>query len=96
MSALYGDNLGNYDDTLIFLDEIQTYPHLLSMLKAFKAERRYRFIGSGFLLGVILEHTFIPMGSIDEVKMLPMDFEEFLLASNVGKNVIFLSSEMFS
>lgn len=88
VSALYGNNLGDASDTMIFLDEIQVYPHLLTMLKPLKAEARYRYICSGSLLGITLQHTFIPMGSIDEVKMFPMDFEEFLLANNVGKDVI--------
>lgn len=88
VSALYGNDLGNVSNTMIFLDEIQSYPHLLTMLKPLKADARYRYICSGSLLGITLQHTFIPMGSIDEVKMFPMDFEEFLLASNVGKDVI--------
>lgn len=88
VSALYGNNLGDVSDTMIFLDEIQVYPHLLTMLKPLRADARYRYICSGSLLGIILQHTFIPMGSIDEVKMFPMDFEEFLLANNVGKDVI--------
>lgn len=88
VSALYGNDLGNVSNTMIFLDEIQSYPHLLTMLKPLKADARYRYICSGSLLGITLQHTFIPMGSIDEVKMFPMDFEEFLLANNVGKDVI--------
>lgn len=88
VSALYGNNLGDVSDTMIFLDEIQVYPHLLTMLKPLKADARYRYICSGSLLGITLQHTFIPMGSMDEVKMFPMDFEEFLLANNVGKDVI--------
>ena len=88
VSALYGNNLGDVSDTMIFLDGIQVYPHLLTMLKPLKADARYRYICSGSLLGITLQHTFIPMGSIDEVKMFPMDFEEFLLANNVGKDVI--------
>ena len=88
VSALYGNNLGDVSDTMIFLDEIQVYPHLLTMLKPLKADARYRYICSGSLLGITLQHTFIPMGSIDEVKMFPMDFEEFILANNVGKDVI--------
>ncbi len=88
VSALHGNDLGDVSDTMIFLDEIQSYPHLLTMLKPLKADARYRYICSGSLLGITLQHTFIPMGSIDEVKMFPMDFEEFLLANNVGKDVI--------
>ena len=88
VSSLFGDKLGTREDTIIFLDEIQVYPHLISMLKPLNKEKKYSYIVSGSLLGVTLKHTFIPMGSIKEVKMFPMDFEEFLWASHVGKDVI--------
>ena len=65
VSALYGNDLGNVSNTMIFLDEIQSYPHLLTMLKPLKADARYRYICSGSLLGITLQHTFIPLGSID-------------------------------
>ena len=88
LTALYGDIVGNKNDTIIFLDEIQTYPHLLTMLKPLNQEQKYNYIVSGSLLGVTLKHTFIPMGSIKEVKMHQLDFEEFLWACHVGKDVI--------
>ena len=96
LSALYGDKLNNIDDTIIFFDEIQVYPHLLTMLKDLKLENKYRYIASGSLLGITLKHTFIPMGSIDEIKMYPMDFEEFLYANKVGKDVIDYLRECFT
>ena len=88
VGSLFGDKLNSIDDTIIFLDEIQYYPQLITLLKDLKKENRYRYIESGSLLGVTLKHIFIPMGSIDEVKMYPMDFEEFLWANNVGIEVI--------
>lgn len=88
LSSLYGDKLGSKDDTLIFLDEIQVYPHLLTMLKALKRDDRFTYIVSGSLLGVTRKHAFIPMGSIDEVRMYPLDFEEFCSVSHVGQEVI--------
>lgn len=88
VGSLYGDKLNSIDDTIIFLDEIQYYPQLITLLKDLKKENRFRYIASGSLLGVTLKHIFIPMGSIDEVKMYPMDFEEFLWANNVKKDVI--------
>lgn len=88
VGSLYGDKLNSIDDTIIFLDEIQYYPQLITLLKDLKKENRYRYIASRSLLGVTLKHVFIPMGSIDEVKMYPMDFEEFLWANNVKKDVI--------
>lgn len=88
IGALYGDKLNNITDTIVFLDEIQYYPHLITLLKDLKKENRYRYIASGSLLGVTLKHIFIPMGSINEIKMYPLDFEEFLWANNVNSSVI--------
>ena len=95
VSSLPEANLNTREDTIIFLDEIQVYPHLLTMLKPLNMERKYTYIVGGSLLGITLKHTFIPMGSIDEVKMYPMDFEEFLWANNVGSDVIDYLKESF-
>lgn len=81
VSVLTQGAFGDASDTLIFIDEIQVYPQLLSLLKPLKRENRFRYIASGSLLGIALRHQFIPMGSIEEVKMYPMDFEEFLWAN---------------
>ncbi|MDY2888351.1 MAG: AAA family ATPase [Candidatus Caccosoma sp.] len=88
VGSLYGNKLNTLEDTIIFLDEIQFYPHLITMLKDLKKEAKYRYIASGSLLGVTLKHSFIPMGSIDKIKMYPMDFEEFLWANNVSNESI--------
>lgn len=88
--------LNNSEDTIIFLDEIQYYPHLMTMLKPLKKENKYRYIVSGSLLGITLRHSFIPMGSITEKRMFPMDFEEFLWANNYGKDVISYLKDCFS
>jgi uncharacterized protein len=88
VSSLYGNKFNTKDDTIIFLDEIQVYPHLISMLKPLNQDNRFTYIVSGSLLGVTLKRTFIPMGSIYEVKMYPLDFEEFLWANGVGKEAI--------
>lgn len=47
LSSLYGSKLGRKENTLVFLDEIQSYPHLLTMLKFLNQEGRYTFIASG-------------------------------------------------
>ena len=81
--------LGNKSDTLIFLDEIQSYPHLMTMLKFLNQEGRYRFIASGSQLGVALSQTpSVPLGSIAIRQMYPLDFEEFLWATGIGKEWI--------
>lgn len=81
--------LGDNRDTLIFLDEIQECPHLLTMLKFLREDGRYRYAASGSLLGVTLKKsTSIPLGSIDILKMYPLDFEEFLIANDFGVQAI--------
>lgn len=100
LSIIAGEKLGDSSDTLIFLDEIQQYPHLLTMLKFLRQEGRYRYVASGSLLGVTLRKSAsIPLGSIDILRMYPLDFEEFLIANGIGQEIIsrirerFLSSE---
>lgn len=89
VSMLAGDKMGKKEDTLIFLDEIQAYPHLLTLLKFLRQDNRYTYIASGSLLGVTLsETTSIPMGSIRKIRMFPLDFEEFLYANGMNEAVI--------
>ena len=89
LSNYYTKPLGDKSDTLVFLDEIQSYPHILTMLKFLNQEERYRFIASGSQLGVALSQTpSVPLGSITVAQMYPLDFEEFLWATGVGKDWI--------
>ncbi|MDE6006427.1 MAG: AAA family ATPase [Muribaculaceae bacterium] len=96
LSAFSSAPLGNKHDTLIFLDEIQVYPHLLTMLKFLREEGRFRYVASGSLLGVTLrKSSSVPLGSIDILKMYPLDFEEFLLANDFGSLAINALRENF-
>lgn len=89
LSAFTSRMLGDRKDTLIFLDEIQIYPHLLTMLKFLREDGRYRYVASGSLLGVTLgKSASVPLGSIDILNMYPLDFEEFLIANDFGKEGI--------
>ncbi len=89
LGAMAGNRLGDVSDTIVFLDEIQSYPHLMTMLKFLNEEARYRYIASGSELGVALAQTpSIPIGSIAVEQMFPLDFEEFLLASGCGRETI--------
>lgn len=89
VSMLEGDKMGTKDNTLIFIDEIQVYPHLLTMLKFLSQDDKFTYVASGSLLGVTLsETTSIPMGSIRKVRMFPLDFEEFLYANGMNELVI--------
>lgn len=88
LSSLFGNELHESNDTIVFLDEIQFYPSLITLLKDLRQEGRYRYIASGSLLGITMKHIFIPMGAVQEINMYPMDFEEFLWANGVGKETI--------
>ena len=96
ISTIAGERMGEKQNTLIFLDEIQAYPHLLTMLKFLKEDDRYTYIASGSLLGVTLKKTSsIPIGSIELKRMFPLDFEEFLLANGFNSFAIEMMREKF-
>lgn len=89
VSMLAGDKMKQKENTLIFIDEIQVYPHLLTMLKFLSQDNKFTYIASGSLLGVTLSQTTsIPMGSIRKVRMFPLDFEEFLYANSMNEIVV--------
>lgn len=89
VSMLAGDKMQKKENTLIFIDEIQAYPHLLTLLKFLSQDNRFTYIASGSLLGVTLSQTTsIPMGSIQKIQMYPLDFEEFLYANGMNEFVI--------
>ena len=89
LSAVAGRRLGTKDNTLVFLDEIQAYPSMLTMLKFLCDEGRFTYIVSSSLLGVTMHKTLsIPGGRIQVEHMYPLDFEEFLWANEVGDDLI--------
>ena len=96
LSMVAGNKMQERKNTLIFLDEIQVYPHLLTMLKFVSQERRFTFIASGSMLGVTLAETSsIPMGSIRKIRMFPLDFEEFLYANGMNGFAVSAIREKF-
>jgi len=89
VSMIAGEKMKKKEKTLIFLDEIQVYPHLLTLLKFLKKDNKFTYIASGSLLGVTLSKTTsIPIGSIEILKMYPLDFEEFLYANGFNNYAI--------
>jgi predicted AAA+ superfamily ATPase len=96
LSMVAGGRLGSREDTLVFIDEIQAYDHLLTLLKFLNEDGRYTFIASGSMLGVALKRTSsIPVGSVRIEHMYPMDFEEFIMANGVGSEAIKVMRECF-
>ena len=70
-------------ETLIFFDEIQSCPAALNALKYFFEQTpEYHIIAAGSLLGVALnrEGFSFPVGKVMQMRMYPLDFEEFLWA----------------
>lgn len=96
LSMLAGDKMKDKENTLIFIDEIQAYPHLLTLLKFLSQDNKFTYIASGSLLGVTLSQTAsIPMGSIRKVRMFPLDFEEFLYANGLSEITIYSMRKKF-
>ena len=89
LSTIAGDKMGDKASTLVFIDEIQAYDHLITLVKFLRDEDRFNYIASGSQLGITLKQTSsIPLGSIRILHMYPMDFEEFLIANGVGSTFI--------
>ncbi len=89
LGAVAGEAVGDKSDTLVFIDEIQAYDHLLTLVKFLMEDDRYRYIASGSLLGVTLRNTqSVPVGSLTILDMFPLDFEEFLWANSFGKSAL--------
>ena len=72
------------ENTLIILDEIQETPNAITALKYFYENApQYHIIVSGSLLGLsVHQGTGYPVGKVDELKIYPMSFKEFLYAKN--------------
>ena len=89
LSMIAGDKMGEKQNTLVFLDEIQVYPQLLTLLKFLRQDNRFTYIASGSLLGATLKKTTsIPIGSLEIKQMYPLDFEEFLLANGFNRYAV--------
>ncbi|MCR5190215.1 MAG: AAA family ATPase [Bacteroidales bacterium] len=96
LSSFAGRKLGTKKDTLVFLDEIQAYPEMFTLLKFLCDDGRYSYVASGSLLGVTLHKTLsVPGGRMEVHHMYPLDFEEFLWANGVGDDVIGHMREQF-
>lgn len=75
-------------ETLIFFDEVQECPELVTYIKFLVDEGSYRYVLSGSLLGVELKDLrSAPVGYLREVKMYPLDFEEFVRALGLSQTV---------
>lgn len=66
-----------------------TSQDIITAMKDMVQKGEYRFILSGSLLGVLIKDVNLnPVGYLDEYKMYPLDFEEYLWAKGVGDDAI--------
>ena len=72
------------EDTLILFDEVQEVPHALTALKYFYENApEYAVVAAGSLLGMAMhEGTNFPVGKVDELRLYPLSYREFLLATD--------------
>lgn len=75
-------------ETLIFFDEVQVCPEIVTAIKFLVEEGSYRYILSGSLLGVELKDLRSePVGYMGIKEMYPLDFEEFLSGVGINDNI---------
>lgn len=76
-------------ETLIFFDEVQKCPEIVTAIKFLVDEGSYRYILSGSLLGVELKDLRSePVGYMGIKDMYPIDFEEFISCIGINENII--------
>ncbi|MBO7636026.1 MAG: AAA family ATPase, partial [Paludibacteraceae bacterium] len=76
-------------ETLIFFDEVQACPEIVTAIKFLVEDGSYKYIMSGSLLGVELtDLRSEPVGYMSVKEMFPLDFEEFIRAVGIGDRVI--------
>lgn len=79
-------------ETLIFFDEVQECPEIVTFIKFLVDDGRCRYILSGSLLGIELKDVrSAPVGYLREIKMYPLDFHEFADACGVNADMIALA-----
>ncbi len=80
---LYAGRKINPDNTLLIFDEVQEVPRALASLKYFYENApEYHIVCAGSLLGIALhEGTSFPVGKVDFLKLYPLSFREFLMAT---------------
>jgi predicted AAA+ superfamily ATPase len=82
--------------TIIFFDEIQECDKARASLKYFYMDKRFDVICSGSLFGIkFTNRAPIPVGYEEIINLLPLDFEEFLLALGKQKESIDYLKKLF-
>lgn len=81
---LYAGRKIDPGNTLLIFDEVQEVPRALTSLKYFYENApQYHIVCAGSLLGIALhEGTSFPVGKVDFLKLYPLSFREFLMATD--------------
>jgi predicted AAA+ superfamily ATPase len=75
--------------TVIFIDEIEAVPELLTLVKGLVIEGSYRYLLCGSLLGITLRNIrSVPVGYASIHTLYPLNFEEFLIANGITFDII--------
>lgn len=83
-------------ETVVFFDEIQKCPEIVTKIKFLVDEGSFKYVMSGSLLGVELRGiASAPVGYLSVLRMYPMDFEEFMIANHVSKTTLEMLKEKF-
>lgn len=95
---LYAGHKIDPEDTLLIFDEVQEVPRALTSLKYFcENAPQYHIICAGSLLGIALHTgTSFPVGKVDFLKLYPLSFKEFLIATDKERFANLLEKGDFS
>ena len=84
------------NETVVFFDEIQKCPEIVTKIKFLVDEGSFKYVMSGSLLGVELKGiASAPVGYLSILQMYPMDFEEFMIANNISKATLDMLKEKY-
>ena len=85
-------------NTLLIFDEVQEVPRALSSLKYFYENApEYHIVCAGSLLGIALhEGTSFPVGKVDFLKLGPLSYKEFLMATGKEQYAALLEQQDYA
>ena len=94
---LYAGRKIDPDHTLMIFDEVQEVPKALASLKyLYEDAPQYHIVCAGSLLGIALHSgTSFPVGKVDFLRLYPLSFKEFLMATGDGRFADLLSQRDF-
>ncbi len=83
-------------ETIVFFDEIQKCPEIVTKIKFLVDEGSFKYVMSGSMLGVELRGiASAPVGYLTVLRMNPMDFEEFMIANSISQATLDMLKEKY-